>query len=92
MVINPTKTPVVSVGSTSTPVVGGGVLSTSELQTVQALQTQIAKQASGTPAATSTQLPTTGVADEYGLPGLVGLAVILIAVVFLSRKLRTSAH
>ena len=92
MVTNPTKTPVVSVGSTSTPVVGGGVLSTSELQTVQALQTQIAKQASGTPAATSTQLPTTGVADEYGLPGFVGLAVILIAVVFLSRKLRTSAH
>ncbi len=90
----PTGTPVVSIIPTSTPVVAEAVLSTDEVATVQALQTQMAGQTTSTtsPQATATALPTTGFADEYGLPGLVGLAVILIAVVFLSRKLRTSAR
>jgi LPXTG-motif cell wall-anchored protein len=79
--------------ATSTPVVAGAQLSASELATVQALQTQMAATGgNGTPTVTSTALPTTGFADEYGLPGMVGLAVILIAVIFLSRKLRTSAQ
>jgi hypothetical protein len=91
--LSPTGTPVVSIILTSTPVVSGEVLSTNEVATVQALQTQMAGQnGTGTPQATATALPTTGFADEYGLPGVVGLAVILIAVVFLSRKLRTSVH
>jgi hypothetical protein len=89
----PSKTPVIMV-ATSTPVVAGAQLSASELATVQALQTQVAANGGSglTPTASSTALPTTGFADEYGLPGMVGLAVILIAVVFLSRKLRTAAH
>jgi LPXTG-motif cell wall-anchored protein len=89
----PTGTAVVSIIVTNTPVVSGDVLSADEQATVQALQAEVGG-ASGTQsaAATATALPTTGFADEYGLPGLVGLAVILIAVVFLSRKLRTSAH
>jgi hypothetical protein len=87
-----TKTPVIMI-ATSTPVVAGAQLSASELATVQALQTQMAATGGdGTPTATSTALPTTGFADEYGLPGMVGLAAILIAVIFLSRKLRTSAQ
>jgi LPXTG-motif cell wall-anchored protein len=64
------------------------------LATVQALQTQVALGGNGTttPQATSTALPKTGFADEYGIPGVLGLAAVLIAVIFLSRKLRTSAQ
>jgi hypothetical protein len=98
LVVTSTPTSVV-VSAASTSVVAGAELSASDLATVQSLQTEMAAEggeadATGTttPAATSTALPTTGVADEYGLPGLVGLAVILIAVVFLSRKLRTANH
>ena len=91
----PTNTPVIAV-ATSTPVVAGAQLSASELATVQALQTQMAASGGGslttTPQATPTALPTTGIADEYGIPGMVGLAAILIAVIFFSRKLRTSPH
>ena len=39
---------------------------------------------------TSTALPTTGFADEVGLPGLFGLAAALIVVIFLARRLRIS--
>ncbi|MHC1740333.1 MAG: LPXTG cell wall anchor domain-containing protein [Anaerolineaceae bacterium] len=95
--VPPTATP--RVIATGTPVVAGAQLSASELATVQALQTQVAAApqgggASGTtqPLTTPTALPKTGFADEYGIPGMVGLAAILIAVVLLSRKLRTSPH
>jgi LPXTG-motif cell wall-anchored protein len=40
--------------------------------------------------ATSTALPTTGFADEVGIPGLLGMAVLLIAVIFLARRLRSA--
>ena len=43
----------------------------------------------GTPQATSTALPTTGFADEVGLPGLFGLAAVLVVVIFLARRART---
>jgi hypothetical protein len=94
----PTKTPVV-VLQTSTPaaVVSSG-LSQSDQATVQALQTQMAAAqggANGTATAIALQataLPESGFADEVGLPGMIGLAAVLIAVVFLSRKIRTGAH
>ena len=74
----------------------GAQLSADELATVSALQTQMAAQGgasgTGTPAVTSTALPETGFADEYGVPGLVILAIVLIGVIFLSRKLRTALH
>jgi cytoskeletal protein RodZ len=44
----------------------------------------------GTPGVTPTGLPTTGFADEVGLPGLFGLAAILIAVIILARRARTA--
>jgi hypothetical protein len=83
--------------ATATPVVVmGAQLSADELATVSALQTQMAAQGgasgTGTPAVTSTALPETGFADEYGVPGLVILAIVLIGVIFLSRKLRTALH
>jgi hypothetical protein len=71
-------------------------LSESDQATVQALQTQMALAqggANGTAtavAAQATVLPESGFADEVGLPGMVGLAAVLIAVIFLARKLRTS--
>ncbi|WP_299027436.1 hypothetical protein [uncultured Thermanaerothrix sp.] len=64
--------------------------------TVAAFLTQVAKAATGTPQAvgptpTSTALPTTGFADEVGLPGLLGLAAFLILVIMITRRLRFSA-
>lgn len=46
----------------------------------------------GTAAVTPTVLPTTGFADEVGLPGLFGIAALLLAVIVLSRRLRTSVN
>jgi len=67
-------------------------------QTAKALQTQAAvgtnvggypgPVTSGTPQVTPTGLPTTGFADEVGLPGLFGLAAVLIIVIFLARRAR----
>ena len=45
-----------------------------------------------TPQPTSTALPTTGFVDEVGLPALFGLALALIAVVILARRMRLSAR
>lgn len=91
--IPPTKTPIV-VLATSTPAAGVSALSANDQATVQALQTQMAEAQGGGTGATSTPvataLPESGFADEVGLPGMVGLAAVLIAVVFLARKLRTS--
>jgi hypothetical protein len=90
----PTKTPVVGVQA-NTPVGGGGSqLSASELATVSALQTQMAGTGGGgTPRPTSTALPTTGFFDDgLGLPMMAGLAIVLVAVILLSRKLRLSVH
>lgn len=86
----PTKTPVVVV-QVNTPT---QQLSAAELATVSALQTQMAGTGGGaaatTPQATSTALPTTGFADEVGLPGMAGLAVVMVIVILLARKLRLS--
>ncbi len=55
-------------------------------QTVAALLTQAASGGQ----TTTTALPTTGFADDVGLPGLLGLAILLIGVIFLARRLRMS--
>lgn len=39
--------------------------------------------------ATSTAIPDTGFADNIGLPMMLGLAILLIAIIFLARRLRT---
>jgi hypothetical protein len=39
---------------------------------------------------TSTALPTSGFADEIGLPGLVIAAMVLVAIIFLARRLRAT--
>jgi hypothetical protein len=59
--------------------------------TVAALLTQAAGvQQTSAPSATSTGLPTTGFADEVGVPGMIGLAALLIVVIVFARRLRTS--
>lgn len=58
--------------------------------TVAAGLTQVAASTS-TVIPTSTALPTSGFADEFGLPGLVVAAMVLVAVIFLARRLRASA-
>ena len=50
-------------------------------------QTAIANQ-TATAMVTATALAKTGFADEFGLPGLIVLAVVLVVVILLSRRLR----
>ncbi len=57
--------------------------------TVAALLTQAAE-AQLTVQPTSTALPSTGFMDEVGIPGLMGMAILLIVVIFLARRLRTA--
>jgi cytoskeletal protein RodZ len=57
--------------------------------TVAAALTQAAV-AQLTVVATSTALPGTGIADEYGLPGLVVMAMAFMVVILLARRLRAT--
>jgi LPXTG-motif cell wall-anchored protein len=58
--------------------------------TVAALLTQAAgAQVSITP--TASGLPDTGFAEDVGVPGLVGLTLVLIVVIFLARRLRSAS-
>ncbi len=98
----PTPTEVVILPTaTSTPVIveatevitGSAATQDPRTATVAALLTQAAsaQQTSAVTsavAATATALPTTGFADEVGIPGLFGMAVVLLVVIFLARRLR----
>jgi LPXTG-motif cell wall-anchored protein len=39
---------------------------------------------------TATNLPDTGFADDVGLPAMMGLAVLLVAIIFIARRLRSA--
>lgn len=84
-----TATPVLV--PTNTPVLEGGAVATQDPRTatVAALLTQQAENLTLTPV--STTLPDTGFADNVGITGLVALAASLVLVIFLARRLRTSA-
>jgi len=85
----PTSTPVVAVGtSTLTPDPFGGTQSPITATVAAALTQAAAAQLTVYP--TSTALPNTGFADEYGIPGLFVMAVAFMIVILLSRRLRTS--
>ncbi|MGD0003086.1 MAG: LPXTG cell wall anchor domain-containing protein [Anaerolineaceae bacterium] len=93
----PSATPVVAIAtSTQAPPTAtlSGPVSAQDLsartQTVAVLLTQAAG-GNKTPTATTTALPTTGFADEVGLPALIGLAVLLVVVIFLVRRMRLSS-
>ncbi len=81
----PTQTPVIAqatataVPSTNTPDPATATVAAALTQAAQAQLTHIP---------TSTALPGTGVADQYGAPGLVLMGMALIGVIFLARRLR----
>jgi LPXTG-motif cell wall-anchored protein len=61
--------------------------------TVAALLTQaasVATRTTGPVAPSPTALPKTGFAEDVGLPMMIGLAALLIVVIFLARRLRTA--
>ncbi len=87
-----TSTPVLAPTSTSEPAEGPTATPDADATaTVAALLTQ---QAAGTeeptPVPTSTALPDTGFADDFGVPGLALIAGVLLVIIILSRRLRTS--
>jgi hypothetical protein len=93
----PTKTPTMTPSSTSTPVLAptntpDGTDDPAATETVAALLTQQAGGGGATPIPTATALPDTGFADDFGVPGLVLVAGILMVIIILSRRLRTSTN
>jgi cytoskeletal protein RodZ len=93
----PSDTPTLTPSSTATPVLAptntptptSGTPDPAATATVAALLTQ---QAGGgaTLVPTATALPDTGFADDFGVPGLVLIAGVLLVIIILSRRLRTS--
>jgi hypothetical protein len=85
----PTATPVVVIQPTSTPTSSGIDPRTA---TVAALLTQAAAAQTSvpTPAETPTELPESGFIDGVGMSGLLGLALLLVGIIFATRRLRMS--
>ena len=93
----PTNTPTMTPSSTSTPVLAptntpDGTDDPAATETVAALLTQQAGGGGATPIPTATALPDTGFADDFGVPGLVLVAGVLMVIIILSRRLRTSTN
>lgn len=84
----PTDTPVVA-QPTATNTLEFTLTPDPATETVAAGFTQLAE-STLTVIVTTTALPTSGIADEFGLPGLVIAAMVLVAVIFLARRLRAS--
>lgn len=83
----PTQTPVVAQATATTS--PSALTPDPATATVAAALTQAAL-AQLTVVPTMSALPQTGIADEYGVPGLVVLGVTMIAVIFIARRLRAS--
>ena len=93
----PTNTPTMTPSNTSTPVLAptntpDGTDDPAATETVAALLTQQAGGGGATPIPTATALPDTGFADDFGVPGLVLAAGVLMVIIILSRRLRTSTN
>jgi len=88
----PTKTSTPIPTNTATPVLAPTNTPDPATETVAALLTQ---QAGGgadeTPVPTATALPDTGFADDFGVPGLLLVAGVLMIIIILSRRLRVSS-
>lgn len=80
----PTETPEPT--ETPAPVLAADMLA--RTQTVAVLLTQAAAGGLAGAAVTPTALPSTGFAEEAGVGGLLGIAVLLVVVIFLVRRLR----
>jgi hypothetical protein len=85
----PTSTPVVAVGTnTPTPDSLAGTQSPITATVAAALTQAAAAQLTIVP--TSTALPNTGFADDYGVPGMFVMALAFVIVILLSRRLRAA--
>lgn len=83
----PTSSPTLVV---AVPTQTSAALEDPRTATVSALLTQAAA-VTRTVIPTSTALPSTGFVEDVGIPGLLGMAALLIAVIFLARRLRTAS-
>ncbi len=83
----PTQTPLIA-QATATPISATNTPDPATATVAAALTQAALAQLTHVP--TSTALPGTGFADEYGAPGLVLVGMALIAVIFLARRLRVS--
>jgi len=87
--VKPTSTSVVAVATQTPGSLPEGV--DPKTATVSALLTQAAQaKLTITALPSSTALPKTGFAEDVGIPGLFGLTLFLIAVIFLVRRMRAS--
>ncbi len=87
--VTPSQTPVVAQASdTPVPITPTNTQDPATATVAAALT--LAAKAQLTHVPTSTALPGTGIADQYGAPGLVILGMALIAVIFLARRLRAT--
>jgi LPXTG-motif cell wall-anchored protein len=77
--------------TTPTPVLAAGASPTADRTATVAFLLTEAAVGRLTITPTASGLPSTGFADDMGVPGLVGLALVLIVVVFLARRLRTAS-
>ena len=82
--VPPTNTPVIAQPTSTFTATANPATAT-----VGAAFTQIAN-STQTIIPTSTALPNTGFADDVGAPGLILLAIVLVVVIFLVRRLRAS--
>ncbi|MFZ6031562.1 MAG: hypothetical protein ACOYYS_27955 [Chloroflexota bacterium] len=92
----PTPSPSMTPAATKTPLLAPSATSgtpeaNSATQTVIALKTQLAAaQLTKFPTPTATSaMPKSGFADDVGAPGLLGLAIVLVVVIFVARRLRS---
>ena len=83
----PTQTPVVAQAS-ATPVPATPTTDPATATVAAALTQAAVAQLTVVP--TSSALPGTGIADEYGFPGLILMAIALVGVILLTRNLRAS--
>jgi hypothetical protein len=84
--LEPTQTPVFQAGTPTKQATSDPQTATVAAALTQAAQAQLT--VSGMP--TSTALPKTGFFEDAGLPGLAVMAVALVIVILLARRLRTS--
>lgn len=90
--VTPSPTPVVAVEITSpqAPTLGSEMATATALHsTLQANATLYAATLTAKPLQ-PTAIPNTGFADDVGLPAMLGLAVLLVVVIFLARRLRSA--
>lgn len=86
-----TNTPPIQQASGTAPAAAAASTSDPQTATVAAALTQAAQaQLTVTFLPTSTALPTSGFADEAGLPGLVAMTIALVVVILLARRLRAA--